>query len=215
MPDISLSVDYRQNAMGKGLPTQIHRRRLELGSALPSEAIYQHRALWMHCVLGMGSVVSAGERVMIFTGLTSHAIKVEVARLADIGLSASEIGAQVGKSRNAIIGLAHRNPGMITLQGAHAGGPRKGQKMPRKKNPAQTAGFMPKSSAQPDMKCQPLPPEPDVPADCEPITLLELTDETCRWPIGSRDYVFCGRRASGGPYCRLHSALAYQPRGCR
>lgn len=168
----------------------------------------------------MGGVVSDMNKVW------TDQEKIEVGRLASEGLSASQIAEKlelhdgVSDGHNKIIGLAHRNPDIIKLRGnpgAHRHPKPKGPKMPRAKRPkkSQTAAFMLKSSAQPDMKCQPLPPEPDVPADCEPITLLELTDETCRWPIGSRDYVFCGRRASGGPYCRLHSALAYQPRGCR
>lgn len=52
-------------------------------------------------------------------------------------------------------------------------------------------------------------------------TLLQLTEETCRWPIGdpgSADFFFCGGTSDniqGRPYCGYHSRVAYQPAGDR
>jgi GcrA cell cycle regulator len=140
--------------------------------------------------------------------------KLEVGRLASEGLSATQIMSIFKlSSPGAITGLAKRNPDIITLRGSHGGGPPKGMRMPRKRKPVQTAAFLLKSSPQPDMKCQALPPEPEIWEDCEQITLLELTDATCKWPIGSRDYVFCGRRVQAGlPYCGPHCRISYLPR---
>ena len=46
-------------------------------------------------------------------------------------------------------------------------------------------------------------------------TLLELNEETCRWPIGDPghpDFFFCGGQTiTGLPYCAYHSRVAYQP----
>lgn len=46
-------------------------------------------------------------------------------------------------------------------------------------------------------------------------SLLELTAETCRWPIGDpqdKDFFFCGAEPCGpSPYCLHHSKIAYQP----
>ncbi len=46
------------------------------------------------------------------------------------------------------------------------------------------------------------------------ISLLEVNDRVCRWPIGDpRDdgFYFCGRNArSGMPYCHDHAMQAYQ-----
>ena len=43
----------------------------------------------------------------------------------------------------------------------------------------------------------------------------ELTEETCRWPIGDPggpDFFFCGgQTVTGLPYCGYHSRVAYQP----
>jgi GcrA cell cycle regulator len=46
-------------------------------------------------------------------------------------------------------------------------------------------------------------------------TLLELNQDTCRWPIGdpaSPEFFFCGGKPlTGLPYCGYHSRVAYQP----
>ena len=45
-------------------------------------------------------------------------------------------------------------------------------------------------------------------------TVLTLGAHMCKWPIGdpsSRDFSFCGRRASEGVYCGEHARVAYQP----
>lgn len=42
-----------------------------------------------------------------------------------------------------------------------------------------------------------------------PIGLLDLTDKTCRWPIGERPFRFCGcAPIAGSTYCGAHHALA-------
>ena len=50
-------------------------------------------------------------------------------------------------------------------------------------------------------------------------TLLELTEETCRWPIGDpgqADFFFCGGQTiTSLPYCAYHSRVAYQPPNMR
>jgi GcrA cell cycle regulator len=46
-------------------------------------------------------------------------------------------------------------------------------------------------------------------------SILELTEATCRWPIGdpsSTEFFFCGGQSMAGlPYCPYHSRIAYQP----
>ncbi len=45
-------------------------------------------------------------------------------------------------------------------------------------------------------------------------TLLELTNETCRWPCGdpgTQGFFFCGgQTAPSLPYCKFHCRIAYQ-----
>ncbi|TJV51123.1 MAG: GcrA cell cycle regulator [Mesorhizobium sp.] len=47
------------------------------------------------------------------------------------------------------------------------------------------------------------------------LKLVELTESTCKWPIGdplAEDFGFCGNDSTEtGPYCRYHSRLAYEP----
>jgi len=47
------------------------------------------------------------------------------------------------------------------------------------------------------------------------VTIMELREGMCRWPIGdptSAEFRFCGARADiGVPYCNHHARIAYQP----
>jgi GcrA cell cycle regulator len=48
------------------------------------------------------------------------------------------------------------------------------------------------------------------------VTLMELRETTCRFPIGdprSDDFHYCGahKPVAGGPYCASHAAIAYTP----
>ena len=47
------------------------------------------------------------------------------------------------------------------------------------------------------------------------ISLMDLTERTCKWPIGdpaTDEFWFCGHEAeSGKPYCKTHISIAFQP----
>jgi GcrA cell cycle regulator len=80
---------------------------------------------------------------------------------------------------------------------------------------------------------QPLPPQPstdeidpealatvrEVEKVARKLTLMELTERTCKWPIGdpaTSDFWFCGLPAKPGkPYCDAHVAVAFQPMSSR
>ena len=51
------------------------------------------------------------------------------------------------------------------------------------------------------------------------LNLLQLTERTCKWPIGdpaTDDFYFCGLPAMAGkPYCEAHVAVAFQPMSAR
>ena len=51
------------------------------------------------------------------------------------------------------------------------------------------------------------------------LSLLELNERTCKWPIGdpsTTDFYFCGLPcAPDKPYCQAHVAVAYQPMSSR
>ena len=47
------------------------------------------------------------------------------------------------------------------------------------------------------------------------MSLMELTERTCKWPIGdpaTDNFWFCGHQSEPGkPYCETHISIAFQP----
>jgi len=80
---------------------------------------------------------------------------------------------------------------------------------------------------------QPLPPQPsaneispealakvnEVEKTAKKLSLMELTERTCKWPIGdpaTPDFWFCGLPTQQGkPYCEAHVGVAFQPMSAR
>ncbi|MBK0326501.1 GcrA cell cycle regulator [Rhodobacteraceae bacterium F11138] len=80
---------------------------------------------------------------------------------------------------------------------------------------------------------QPLPPQPsaneispealakvnEVEKKAKKISLMELTERTCKWPVGdpaTEDFWFCGLPVQAGkPYCEAHVGVAFQPMSSR
>jgi GcrA cell cycle regulator len=80
-------------------------------------------------------------------------------------------------------------------------------------NTALKADQTPKPSYRPEPQPAPIQ-EVHIPPG-ERIGVLQLSDKTCRWPIGDpgeQDFHFCGRKPQSGlPYCTYHTSIAYQP----
>jgi GcrA cell cycle regulator len=59
------------------------------------------------------------------------------------------------------------------------------------------------------------PPEDVAVSYSERVTIMELREYMCRWPMGdptTPEFRFCGARASTGrPYCSYHCGVAYEP----
>jgi GcrA cell cycle regulator len=140
------------------------------------------------------------------------------------GLSASQIAAELGGiTRNAVIGKVHRLglSGRAKSPASSTPRPRKARNhthMIRVSRPA-IRGNTALAHAY-DFEPE---PEPELVDNVIPLgqrrTILELTEETCRWPIGdpgSGDFFFCGGQTGTSlPYCSYHSRVAYQPVGDR
>jgi GcrA cell cycle regulator len=130
----------------------------------------------------------------------------------EAGLSCRAIAADIGVSRNAVIGKLSR----LSLMSEKSGD------APRSTRKHAARGSRPKTG--PRLQYQMLKAlygEPQPAADDAPIhnghccSLLELTEERCRWPIGTPgalDFCFCGNTpVEGLPYCAGHTRLAYRP----
>ena len=128
------------------------------------------------------------------------------------GHTASQIAALIGETtRNAVIGKAHR----LNLEAR--GSSKKTSTAPKAKLENYGEVKQEKLSRKARFKSLLLDKnfEPENPIK----KLVELTNDTCRWPIGhpyEKDFYFCGRKPlEKFPYCKLHVLYAFQPKNAK
>ena len=165
------------------------------------------------------------------------------------GQSASQIAKELGGvTRNAVIGKVHRlglsnrNTASASAEGgakAKAAPKAKAASKPAVKPVAEpVAAPAPQPAPISRIKAiipagQPLPPQPsaneidpaalakvnEIEKKAKRLTLMELTERTCKWPVGdpaTPDFWFCGLPVkSGKPYCEAHVGVAFQPMSSR
>jgi len=161
------------------------------------------------------------------------------------GQSASQIAKELGGvTRNAVIGKVHR----LGLSN-RTGGSTPAKSAVKDKTAAKVAPKSKAVNTEPVAEAtpkpvvpirrqiipagQPLPPQPsaneispealasvrEVEKKSKKISLMELTERTCKWPVGdpaTDDFWFCGLTVkTGKPYCEAHVGVAFQPMSSR
>ena len=124
------------------------------------------------------------------------------------GHTASQIAEKLGDTtRNAVIGKAHR----LNLE---ARAPSKQSNLSKSRDNKQIVKRSPAPMSR-KAKFQSILLDKNFEAE-NPKSLEELTEDTCKWPIGhpnEEKFYFCGRKPEGEfPYCKLHVLYAFQPK---
>lgn len=143
-------------------------------------------------------------------------------RLWEDGQSASKIAAQLGGvTRNAVIGKVHR----LGLGGRARGAEEAPASTPTPKAVEIETAIAVVETQAPEpvaiLSHRPAPvfptpaPEPVALAVSKRVTIMDLRESMCRWPLGdptTPEFRFCGARSiTGLPYCTHHAEIAYQP----
>jgi len=123
------------------------------------------------------------------------------------GMSTRLIGVELGRSRNSVVGKAHRL--LLPPRPSHIGRKR-GEPLPppRPRPVVVRVRLRPVQIASLGRR----PPAPPPPAPPGPPQAPQAGQDTCQWPVSDdRPWRFCGAAvaASGCPYCTTHMAVAW------
>lgn len=137
------------------------------------------------------------------------------------GLSASQIAAELGGvTRNAVIGKVHRLHLSGRVKTSTAAAPRSRKTAVRQAARPRMTTVVRGNLAVAQMQETELvvayrPAAEVVVPISRRISIMELREGTCRWPLGDPllpDFVFCGGDCDvGKPYCTAHANVAFQP----
>lgn len=126
----------------------------------------------------------------------------------DAGFSASIIGDDIGKTRNAVLGKIHR----MGLSGSRENKrkpqikKKTGWQQRKRRNPMPVKR-LPTFKTVPDIEAEPI----DASQNC---TLIVLKKHQCKWPVNEPppgDYMFCGLARNGtSPYCPEHHKIGFR-----
>ncbi len=132
------------------------------------------------------------------------------------GLTCSKIAAEIGVTRNAVIGKIHRL-GLSPERSAAAAARSCPQPVRRQRRLAQRHMLRLIRAEAPQVAAGASAETLSVDS-AQHCSLLELAQGKCRWPLGdgvsntgAADFVFCGNEtAAGFSYCAGHARMAYR-----
>jgi GcrA cell cycle regulator len=135
------------------------------------------------------------------------------------GLTCSQIAAEIGVTRNAVIGKIHRlglGPGRPAAAPGRACPPR--TRRPRFSSQRQMLRLIGTDATNAAGGAAIEAAAAVLVDSTQRCSLLELAQGKCRWPVGDQagasgaaDFVFCGNEAiEGFSYCAGHARLAYR-----
>lgn len=138
------------------------------------------------------------------------------------GLSASQIARELanGITRNAVIGKVHRLglSGRVKTASPVSSRPRsKTMRTTHRRPSLPSIRGNTALAIRPQMMEAPEPIEEIVIPISQMVTIMELKEAMCRWPVGdptTAEFRFCGAKNAAigtSPYCPYHSRIAYQP----
>jgi GcrA cell cycle regulator len=146
----------------------------------------------------------------------------QLKKLWSEGLSASQIAAELGGvTRNAVIGKVHRLglSGRAKAKPASVARPRKVVKTAARTTTISVRGNLAVVEMMEAVtEVVPVRENVVIPISRR-ISIMELREGLCRWPIGDplhADFVYCGADCGAGrTYCEAHARVAFQPQGDR
>ena len=132
----------------------------------------------------------------------------ELKKLVDEGLSSTEIGKKIGRTRNAVIGRAQRTGLTLKLSKVQ-----RAPKAPRVKGPRFNFRKVVNNPKPPQLAIVNDRVKPGVKFNC---SIIKLENNNCRWPlwddVETPTLQFCGDPsadvADRRPYCAYHSRIA-------
>lgn len=158
-------------------------------------------------------------------------VRMTVAKLLRDGLSAGQIADQLpfAISRNAVIGLVHRDEALRAIGFRNAPRRPQGQKQPEPKpkpaavnkpaaktavtdcNFGNASRTLRHDPVERDPPTPPPPPSERLPFRCVGVPLVQIREGLCRFPLwdldGAPDFLMCGCAAPAGQsYCEGHRA---------
>ena len=130
-----------------------------------------------------------------------------LAKLWNANLTTVEIGARLDRSKNSVIGRAHRIGLPAKFYNPLPPELRKFRRAETQRRYRERLG--PQANTIKNQLWRAKKSEPIVHDDgLTPLTILQASEHSCRWPLDNG--MFCGQNRWKGSFCQLHAAKAYR-----